>query len=978
MFWSKLWPWRRAPKAPVRRRPTTARLAVECLEDRLVPAVVGPIDPVHEAWSQQTFRVDDVSVVDSSVQTGDATLASASALSGQNPTFGPLIGLPNVFSNTSYRGAGYSVAVIDTGIDYNNPNLGGGFGPGFRVIAGWDFANNDANPMDDNGHGTHVAGIIGSSNQSYSGVAPDVNLIALKVLGADGSGSYGSVESALQWVVSYRAQYNIVAVNLSLGSGNYTTNPFTFLDDEFTSLKNGGVFISVAAGNSFYSNSSAIGMSYPAVSPLVASVGAVYSGDFGAVAWGSGARDNTTAADRVASFSQRGPALSIMAPGAIITSTYLNNTFRGMAGTSMATPVVAGSAVLIHQAMDSLGMAANQDTILNVMKTTGVSIVDGDDEDDNVANTGRTYKRLDLYAALNSLGTPTNSAPVLQDIAAQNVAPGGTLTLTLNATDANGDAITFSARVLGGSSSQAYQLQQQLGLTFAGDYFQNSWGENEKWMTSTSGTWYCILPNGEVRRWEGSMATTMSPANLVATLDASFYADPSLLWNAQPGSGAIPTVSIAGNRLTIQAPADGSGSVQVEVTASDGQLSSVKTFGLTIQGNAAPQIGAISDQTMFAGRSLTVSLNSADANGDAITYTATLVGSFATPPATLLVVGDQLTIHAAPDFAGRLSIQVAGSDGSLQTFTTFQVTITAAPGVKRFSGDFNGDGRQDVALFNTGGAWWVSLANADGTFVNQKWAVWAPATSWRSIQVGDFNADGKTDVVGFSTGGVWRVGLSTGDSFVNISFARWSNASVWSSLQVGDFDGDGKTDVSGFSVYGGWWVGLSTGTGFSTRLWSQWSASTNWSTIQVGDVNGDGKTDVLGFSLGGQWRVGVSTGESFTIQPWARWAAASTWRTVRVGDFNGDGLIDVLGFNKDGSVQVGLSNGIQFDTSSWAQWSAARNWSTLQVADIDGNGLVDFLGRNKDGNWYVAYSTGDRFDTQLWSAATPPLGAGVK
>src|SRR5439155_5173887 len=281
------------------------------------------------------------------------------------------------FTNTPYRGDGYSVVVIDTGIDYNNPSLGAGFGAGKRVVAGWDFANNDANPMDDNGHGTHVAGIIGSSDATYSGIAPNVNLIALKVLGADGSGTFGNVQKALDWVVANRAKYNIVAINLSLGTGNYTSNPYTYLDADFSALKNAGVFMSVAAGNSFYAYKSAVGLDYPAIDPLVVSVGAVYDGNFGQVAWSSGARDFTTAQDRIASFSQRSSALSIMAPGAMITSTYLKNAFQAMAGTSMASPVIAGASVIIHQAMDALHLTANQNTILALMKTTGVSSVVG-------------------------------------------------------------------------------------------------------------------------------------------------------------------------------------------------------------------------------------------------------------------------------------------------------------------------------------------------------------------------------------------------------------------------------------------------------------------------------------------------------------------------------------------------------------------------------------------------------------------------
>ncbi len=145
-------------------------------------------------------------------------------------------------SQYPYRGAGYSVAIIDTGIDYNNPNLGGGFGPGYRVIAGYDFVNNDADPMDDNGHGTLLASVIGSSSTTAPGIDPAVNFIDLKVLDSQMNGSWTNIDSALQWVISHKAQYNIVAVNLSLGSGNYTTNPYSLLENDFTSLKSMGVF----------------------------------------------------------------------------------------------------------------------------------------------------------------------------------------------------------------------------------------------------------------------------------------------------------------------------------------------------------------------------------------------------------------------------------------------------------------------------------------------------------------------------------------------------------------------------------------------------------------------------------------------------------------------------------------------------------------------------------------------------------------
>src|SRR5438128_6364698 len=252
-----VWKWLRALRGrdaspPRPRASSTARLVVELLEERVVFSTtpLSPLDQAHQVWRHERFSINDqIAVVNPSLshdawrQSRVATGAQVSIdrifaagdVSSQWMSGDALIGLDRVFGSYPYRGQGYSVAVIDTGIDYNHPALGGGWGR--RVVAGYDFVNNDSDPMDDNGHGTHVAGIIGSSDATYTGVAPGVNLIALKVLDSSGAGSFGSVEDALRWVVDHQAQYRIVSVNLSLGSGNYTSNPYTFLDDEFTSLR---------------------------------------------------------------------------------------------------------------------------------------------------------------------------------------------------------------------------------------------------------------------------------------------------------------------------------------------------------------------------------------------------------------------------------------------------------------------------------------------------------------------------------------------------------------------------------------------------------------------------------------------------------------------------------------------------------------------------------------------------------------------
>lgn len=793
-----------------RAKPRAVKPAFELLEDRVVPSTL-----TYEQWQKLTFRVDDA--IKATITPPVEAMATGVP---QNASFGAVIGLPSVFSNTTYRGTGYSVAVIDTGIDYRNSVLGGGFGAGRRVVAGWDFVNNDADPLDDNGHGTHVAGIIGSSSSTYSGVAPNVNLIALKVLDKSGAGSFGNVEKALQWVAANQAKYNIVAVNLSLGYGNYTTNPYTFLEDEFSTLKNKSVFISVAAGNSYYSTGGKQGLDFPAISPNVVSVGAVWGGNFGAVAWGSGARDNSTAVDRVASFSQRYSTLSIMAPGAMITSSYLNGTTKTMAGTSMAAPVIAGAAVLLHQAMDAKGLTANQTTILSAMQRTGVKIVDGDDENDNVTNTGLSFKRLNLAAALDSLGSSSNTAPVLQDIANQTVQTGTSRTLTLSASDPNGSPITFSATLTSAPASQAYQLKQQLGLTYAGSYYTNQWGQNEKWLSSTGSSWYCLLPSGQLRRWAGSMTATMQSANLIATLPVSYYDDPSLLWNAQPG--AAPTLKVVGNQLTIIAGANSApGTYQIQVAASDGVLKSFETFSVTVQVNTAPKITPISDRTIGANRAPTLTINASDAQNDAIRYSAKILGTFAKAPATLVLVGNQLTIHTSPNFIGSFEVQVTASDGKLTSTDTFRVTVPTPTPARRFTAHVNGDTLLDTIFFNADGSWWVSTPKSDGTFVNKQWAKWSVPTAWQTVQFGDFNGDGKIDILGYSPTGVIYVGLSTGTSFSTSQWGVISSSIFWNGYKVEDVNGDGMDDFVVRRTTGVWYVGISTGRAFRTPLTPQ-------------------------------------------------------------------------------------------------------------------------------------------------------------
>ena len=201
----------------------------------------------------------------------------------------------NITSNSiALNGTGETVCIVDTGIDYTHPDLGGCTNATFlagtcaKVISGYDFCGNsgscgtdpdDSDPADDNGHGTHVAGIVASNNLTYRGVAPDAKLVALKVLNSAGSGFYSDVTSGVDWCVNNATKYNISVISMSLGcSGGSCTHWQTACDGSFSSLaaainsavaKN--ISVMVAAGNQGFTD----GISDPACITNATPVGAV-------------------------------------------------------------------------------------------------------------------------------------------------------------------------------------------------------------------------------------------------------------------------------------------------------------------------------------------------------------------------------------------------------------------------------------------------------------------------------------------------------------------------------------------------------------------------------------------------------------------------------------------------------------------------------------------------------------------------------
>ena len=265
-----------------------------------------------------------------------------------------------VQDSLGYTGKGVLVGHIDTGIDYNNPALGGGFGPSFRVIGGYDFSNNDSNPMDDNGHGTHVAGIIGANGgDSLRGVAPGVKFLAVKVLDANGSGLMSTIIAGIDYCLdpdgNPATDDAVDIINMSLGGQPSSDSPMDIAVENATKA---GILCVVAAGND--GNSGYGTISSPGTSESALTVGAC---------------DSTF---QIASFSSLGPIPihslikpEVVAPGVAILSTILNNQTESMSGTSMATPHATGEAALLKQEHPSWTPAELKAAIVNSARPEG-------------------------------------------------------------------------------------------------------------------------------------------------------------------------------------------------------------------------------------------------------------------------------------------------------------------------------------------------------------------------------------------------------------------------------------------------------------------------------------------------------------------------------------------------------------------------------------------------------------------------------
>jgi len=328
------------------------------------------------------------------------------------------------------------------------------------------------------------------------------------------------------------------------------------------------------------------------------------------------------------------------------------------------------------------------------------------------------------------------------------------------------------------------------------------------------------------------------------------------------------------------------------------------------------------------------------------------------------------------------------------------------------TGDFNGDGKSDIIRARSGSVGWgnfwrVSLSNQlNFGFTTQDWSTgsYMPvdnlADGHERVLTGDFNGDGKSDIAHARTAwGAWRVSLSTGSGFTTQDWSTSPYVAIdnlsdqHEMIVTGDFNGDGRTDIAhSRSGWTKWRVSLSTGSGFGTQEWTVpggrmviHNLPDRHEEVLTGDFNGDGKTDIANArTQWGSWQVLLSTGSGWIAQDWTIgngwWAIdnrADNNEEIIIGDFNSDGKSDIA-HARSGWLywRVSLSTGSGFISADWSTstYPAVDNLSDGQekvvIGDFNGDGKTDIAHSRSLWSWWrVSLSTGSGLITQDWSVS---------
>jgi len=612
------------------------------------------------------------------------------------------------------------VAVVDTGVDYNHPDLAANIwtnpgeipgngrdddGNGFvDDVHGYNFAYNTSDPMDDQGHGTHVSGTIaavGNNGVGVVGVNWSASIMALKFLDSSGSGYTSDAVRAINYATMMRTRYgmNVRVMNHSWGGPGFSTA----LHDAIQASGTAGILNSVAAGNSSANIDSS--PSYPAAYDCTNMITVAA----------------TTSQDQLASFSNWGPtSVDVAAPGYQILSTVPNSGYASYSGTSMATPHVSGVAALAWSLKPNATVAEVRNAILQ-----------GADRLASLSGRVATGGRLNAYNTLQLLNP---GGPQLPSIATLSVTPS---TMTVGAVaaitaggvvDRDGTVVGVSFYLDGNANGQWDAADRLLGtdttiesqtaaitLNTAGyapgsyTVFARARDNQSQWSSPASASMTLVAQDDH-----GNNATAATPVSVPSAVSGTIGAGGDQDWFAlqavagrsyvfQTTLGTLVDSTLAlydrngttrlaynddwgssyASRIEWRAPA--SGAYYLAVAAYSPSQSGSYVLRLSAD-NAAPVLAQIADQTMSHNQdTLAVTLQASDPDGDPITFSASAftTSALAQQPAAPIPVeavairfsGNTLVIDPRSDYLGTFQVQVTAGDGQSSDNKTFRVSV---------------------------------------------------------------------------------------------------------------------------------------------------------------------------------------------------------------------------------------------------------------------------------------------------------------
>jgi len=310
-----------------------------------------------------------------------------------------------LINGVNLTGRGQTICIIDSGVNYSHPDLGGCYGnnnasSNCKVIGGIDYCaddstctTTDSDPMDVNGHGTHVSGIA-AANGTITGVAPEAKIIMIKASSSGGTFYDDDLRAAIDWCVANYSIFNISVISMSLGSDTLYSSYCDYQDDPMNltlAINNAvakNISVVVATGNS----GNYLSISSPACLTNVTPIG------------------SSTKSDVIALTSNANLLVQILAPGDSISSTCISGGSCVKSGTSMATPHAAGAIAIINQYLQQTLQIKNTQQVESILNSTGKPIVD-------IPWTNYTYYRININQAILNL---TNNTMRLSLIFPQN------------------------------------------------------------------------------------------------------------------------------------------------------------------------------------------------------------------------------------------------------------------------------------------------------------------------------------------------------------------------------------------------------------------------------------------------------------------------------------------------------------------------------------------------------------------------------